>query len=387
MINNISVIDKCFGCRSCEQICPTGAISMVPDKSGFIHPVVDNDKCINCGICLAHCPAHSLPLSTDPKSFVSFVNNNRAELLKSSSGGFAYSLGKHIIQKGGIVVGAVFNNDMVVEQKIIDQIDDLNQTRGSKYVQSNTKDTFLNTKIKLEDGVLVLYVGTPCQIAGLKKFLVKDYANLITLDFICHGVPSPRLFAAYIDWLEGELKGKVTSYSFRDKKNGWGNFLISANAGKKTYRKIMIADKYGDDFFSMNAFRDCCYSCPFSKLERVSDFTMGDLWGVEETGLKGKIEDGVSVVLVNSDRASKILEEINGLGTVTNCDRNIVLKHQENLSHPSINKKPRFYDNIDFGTYYKNKKVKLSLKAKIKSLIPGKLKNGLKRLLSKRIHK
>ncbi|MEA5061234.1 MAG: Coenzyme F420 hydrogenase/dehydrogenase, beta subunit C-terminal domain [Erysipelotrichaceae bacterium] len=384
MMNNISIIDKCFGCRSCEQICPTNAISMVPDKNGFIHPIVDNDKCIDCGICLAHCPAKTLPILKEPKSFNAFINKDRTELLKSSSGGFAYALASHILRNGGVVFGSVFNEDLVVEQEMIDNIEDLAKTRGSKYVQSDTKDTFKLAKEKLDKGILVLYVGTPCQIAGLKKYIVNEYQNLVTVDFICHGVPSPKLFSAYVKDLEEKMGDKIINYSFRDKKNGWGNFLVSASTNKKTYRKIMIADKYGDDFFSMSAFRDCCYSCPFSQLDRVSDFTMGDLWGVEETNLKARIEDGVSVILVNSDKALDILKDINGLGIISQCDKNIVIKHQENLSHPSTNKKPGFYDNIDFENYYKNKKVKLSLKARIKSLIPGKIKNKLKRLLSRR---
>ena len=196
-MENISKLNKnnCTGCRMCEQICPVNAIKMIENKEGFIEPVIDKTKCINCGLCSKRCPQLNEIKREDYKMEVYAAKNKNIEEQKSSSSGGVFSvLANYVLENNGIVFGCAFNDNLIAEHIGIEDKNELYKLRGSKYVQSNTKNTFKDVKENLENSRMVLYSGTPCQIAGLKQFLGKEYDNLYTVDLVCHGVPSPKLF-------------------------------------------------------------------------------------------------------------------------------------------------------------------------------------------------
>lgn len=380
-MDHIVNCENCFGCRSCEQVCPVKAITIAPDVSGFLVPTVDESKCIKCGKCVRSCPIYVENKQREPVDCLAFQSKDKDGLKQSASGGFSYHLSKYVVKKGGIVYGCAFDDGFVAKHIRIDKPEDLWKIQGSKYVQSDTNDSFSRVKEDLSNDRLVLFTGTPCQVAGLKAFLGKDYENLITMDIVCHGVPSPKLFKHYIKSREATYKSKVTSFSFRSKKRGWGRCILSMHfANGQKVLKVLIAEEYGRDFFSCNYFRECCYSCPFSSDKRVGDFTGADLWGGESP----KWIRGASLVLVNSEKAKKLLE--NGLADDAIIEKyplNDAIKAQGNLQHPSLRTIPDAYKDLDFETHYSNKKARPPFKKRVRYAIPTRTRLFIKATLRK----
>lgn len=304
-------LQRCTGCRACEQVCPKKCINMVPDKNGFLYPQIDESKCVGCNLCAKLCPNNS-NFKNDTKSqkcFAAYINSPE-DLAHSSSGGVFTAIAKMVLNRGGMVFGCAFNTDCEAHHICIETLKNLNQLRGSKYVQSDTADTFLKTKKILEDGIPVLYTGTPCQIAGLKSFLKKDYDNLLTADLICHGVPSAAIFSNYIKWLEKRISGKVINYRFRDKQYGWGHTgsIIYLNDYTLKHKKIIAAlDPYYSLFLKGILYRDCCYECAYACRQRTGDFTLGDFWGAEKYYPELPVRNGLSILLVNTEKAARNL--------------------------------------------------------------------------------
>ena len=232
---NIKVKQDCCGCSACMQICPKQSITMVTDNEGFLYPEVNNTTCIDCGLCEKVCPVLNQNDGSQPIEVYAAKNNNEQIRLKSSSGGIFTLLAEKIIAEGGVVFGAKFNTDWSVVHSYTETIDGLEDFRGSKYVQSSIGDNFLKAKQFLTDGRKVLFSGTPCQIAGLKHFLRKEYDNLLTIEVVCHGAPSPRVWKDYLEYRKERVykKGKntvslsqnempqIVGIAFRDKTNGW----------------------------------------------------------------------------------------------------------------------------------------------------------------------
>lgn len=299
--------DLCTGCTACCESCPTKAISMIDNNEGFLYPTINNELCINCGLCKKVCPANNYKFNNfdQPIAYAAMADD---ALRKVSSSGGAFSiLAKYILGKNGIVCGAAFDDDMIVCHQIVETKDDLQKLRGSKYVQSNMKDIYKKLKEYLENNRLVLFTGCPCQVAGLKNYLNKNYENLITADLICHGVPSPKVFAKY---LEEEFYGqKVLNVNFRDKKDGWGGNGITTTTTTITgvYSKKDFEDTYLTAFFANISLRKSCYNCKYTKLPRVGDFTLADCWGATKD-----IDDkkGTSTLLLNNNKAIEIFNEI-----------------------------------------------------------------------------
>ena len=213
----------CTGCRACEQICPVKCITMKEDKEGFIFPYVDEEKCINCGLCKKKCPQINYKLEKRDSKVYAVKTKEKSISQNSTSAGIAYILGKYIIQNNGCVFGCTYNDVLEPIQIMVENEKDLEKLRGSKYVFSNTMHTYTQVKDVLEQQKKVLYVGTPCQIAGLKSFLGRDYEELLLVDIVCHGVPSAKIFKKYIEFLEKKYEKKVVNYEFRNKdKARWG---------------------------------------------------------------------------------------------------------------------------------------------------------------------
>ena len=390
-IENINKYEKCCGCRCCEQICPVNAIAMKENKEGFLEPVVDEEKCISCGLCLKRCPQLQ-EKSNDELKIDSYAaqNKDKEELLKSSSGGLFSVFARYILNKQGVVYGATFKEDLSVEHTEINNIEDLDLLRGSKYVQSNTLDTFSKVKNNLENNKLVLYSGTPCQIAGLKQFLQKDYKNLYLIDIVCHGVPSQKLFKKYKQSLEDKEKSKITKYSFRDKsKNGWGLNLKIEFENNKKENKRHIVDSYYKSFLHGDTYRECCYSCKYANLQRIGDITLADFWGIENIKSDFDIKDGVSAILVNTEKGKKLFEECKENINYMSATIESVVKDNRNLKMPTEKPKIRktVYDNIDSKSYKEFEKENLHFKIEakdiIKQLVPKTLKKKIKAILGR----
>ena len=302
---NISDKTKCCGCGACAQICPKDAISMQEDSDGFLYPVVDDKKCIKCGLCLKTCPILNKPATS--KILATYAAKNKSEeiKLKSSSGGIFTALADLILEEGGIVFGAAFNKNWQVEHCFTDKKEDLDKLRRSKYVQSNTLETFKEAKKFLEEGRKVLYTGTPCQIAGLKSFLNKEYDNLFTADIICHSTPSPHVWKECLK--QSYNISKLVKIDFRDKKYGWNKsklyfYFDDGKIEPRNKKMSLFRVGFGAALFC----RPSCHNCYFKGNSRFSDFTMGDAWGYKDYAPEMFDKNGLSVIFVNNEKAGRI---------------------------------------------------------------------------------
>lgn len=296
---------KCFGCGACASVCPKECISMTENKEGFLYPVINADLCINCKKCQNICPLNNLnDTSSTPKAFCA-QNKNDIEREKSSSGGIFLPLARKIIQRNGVVFGAAFNDCFDVVHMYAETEAELEKFCGSKYVQSNIGDSFIAAKKFLDEGRLVLFSGTSCQIAGLKSFLGREYNNLLTVDFICHGVPSPALWRKYLKSFNCGLPEKV---SFRDKSTGWKSFSVKINFEHKNYSGKHFNDPYMQMFLDNLTLRESCYSCPYKMKNIASDITVADFWGIET--IEPDDNKGTSLIFINTEKADALIKEI-----------------------------------------------------------------------------
>lgn len=211
---------NCCGCSACYNICPTNCIQMIEDAEGFIYPKIDEKSCIDCKLCKIVCPVLNGKEQTKMPVFYGSKNKDNEIRLKSSSGGIFFSIAEYVISNGGMVFGAAFDNNMALEHIEVENVEGIYKLMGSKYLQSNIKNTYVRAEQYLKDNKIVLFTGTPCQISGLKTFLQKDYENLYLVDVVCHGVPSPKVFREYMKELNAINKSKIKDIHFRDKRLG-----------------------------------------------------------------------------------------------------------------------------------------------------------------------
>ncbi len=316
----INITDKrnCVGCRACEQICPKRCISISADSEGFNYPVVNIDICIDCHLCERVCPVLMNTESAVPLKAFGCKADNADLQLKSSSGGLFSLLAEHAIRNGGIVYGAAFDDDFRVIHRSIDNMTELDNLRRSKYVQSDTCDTFRSVKTVLDAGTLVLYCGTPCQIKGLRMFLRKPYTNLITVDFICHGTPSPKVWHDYLDGLKATISPDhvLSAVNFRSKSaGGWHKFALEfcfRDSVGRTKRLIEYPrdNPYYQLFFQNISLRPSCYKCPAKGFSSGSDLTLADFWGVKRVAPELDDDNGVSLVFINSANGKDIIDSL-----------------------------------------------------------------------------
>lgn len=306
MIQILEDMNKCYGCGACENACPVGAVSMQYNAEGFKEPVIDNEKCIDCKKCQKVCIANKETVCSNTKKPSSYAfAQPMKEMKKSTSGGVFPVLAKHILSRGGSVFGAVYAPDFTVFHTKADSVDEMEPMRMSKYVQSDQKKCYTEAKECLNAGRPVLYVGCPCQIAGLKSFLGKDYENLYTIDLICHGSPSPRILKEHLDKTFG--KNKIKRLEMR-KRTGWGTcFDVFLTNGKKIFlnsRKeiFMLA------FLKNIILRKTCYGCKFAKIPRQGDITLGDFWNRKKLGieLEKNFRKKCSILYLNNEKGEKL---------------------------------------------------------------------------------
>lgn len=306
--------NRCSGCCGCANICPKKCISMIEDKEGFWYPQVDKDKCINCGLCERVCPIlqKKIPEQKIPQVFAAY-NKNKEIRMKSSSGGIFTILAEHIIAQGGVVFGAAFDSNFEVKHNFVEKVEDLGKLRISKYVQSNIDNTYTQAKQLLDDGRIVLFTGTPCQIGGLKSFLLdKEYENLYTQDIICHGVPSPGVWRSYLKYRTERENSKIKLVTFRKKEVSWRSYTFSIcfENGNEYKKTPYFKDPMMKMFLHNKCLRPSCHSCFFKTKSRFADITLADFWGVEKVVPEMDDKMGVSLVFVHSEKGQKLFEQI-----------------------------------------------------------------------------
>jgi len=292
----------CMGCYACANICPVNCISLTCDKEGFWYPKVDYDRCIKCGKCILVCPIiNKTSVGNNPIAYAC-INKNEAIRLRSSSGGLFTLIAEQVIENGGVVFGAGFNKNFEVVHSYVEIKEELEKFRGSKYVQSKIGETYKKAKELLKSGRIVLFTGVPCQIGGLKSFLDEPYENLICIDIVCHGVPSPDVWKKYVEYREEKAGSPIQRIAFRCKDEGWKRYSVLFLFKNNTeYRKTLDKDLYMKAFLGDVCLRPSCYDCEFKTLHRQSDITLADFWGVQNIFPEMDDDKGTSLIFVNSD--------------------------------------------------------------------------------------
>lgn len=309
MKNNITKYNKCAICGACVNVCPVDAVC-VQNNSNFYSVSVDSSKCINCGKCISVCPVNNLVKVQHLHSgYVGYVNDNKV-LYTSSSGGIFYAIAQLVLEKRGVVYGAAFSEDShTVEFKSTDEVP-LSYLQKSKYVESNIGIVFRRIQRELDKGRQVLFCGTPCQAAGLKNFLKREYDNLVICDFSCGGLPSHKMYDEYLTSLEKKYKSKVKIVDFRPKNFGWENHSIFIQfMNGKIYTRLATLDPYYKAFFNSLDKREYCYQCDFSD-NHSSDLILADCWLFKKISKMNNNHRGLSLVLTNSVKGEKIMEDI-----------------------------------------------------------------------------
>lgn len=302
--------DKCIGCSACCYVCNNNAIKIEENKEGFFAVKLNKDKCISCGRCAKVCPIQNGISSSVTKFKQAYAGYAISDNIRNNcaSGGVFYHIAKIVIEEfKGTVFGAYMDETFSVEHVGINKIEDLKKIQGSKYVQSNLKDTFNKVRDLLDSGEFVLFSGTGCQVSGLKRVLNKDYDNLLTVDLICHGIPSPGLFKDYVRYLERRYKGKITEYKFRQKNpNDEQSYdtKITLLKNNKTIEKRISGE---DDIYTINYLTNAlqnkqCYNCKFASMSREGDITLGDYWGGKEAHPELSNINGINLILLNTKK-------------------------------------------------------------------------------------
>lgn len=304
--------EQCCGCGACAQVCPKNCIVMKPDREGFPYPETAGEGCTACGLCEKVCPVpEKMPRGNFvPGCCVGYAEDEEIRACSSSGGVFSLLAGA-VLGPGGVLYGAASDEEQGVRHIRVDSASDLCLLRGSKYLQSRTGDTFSQARADLEAGRTVLYSGTACQIAGLKRFLVRDYEKLYTVDVLCHGVPSPAVWKKYLEWqVKRHGAGRVQRVFFRNKDRGWKQYAVELVFDNgRTYTKVHREDPFMQMFLGNICLRPSCHACRFKGLDRPSDLTIGDAWGVDSVEPGMDDDKGTSVILIHSAGGEKLLAE------------------------------------------------------------------------------
>ena len=317
----IDIKDKsqCCGCGACAQRCPKHCITMQEDEKGFLYPQVDADVCVHCGLCEQVCTFMNVSEEQEPLHCYAAIHPDETVRLASSSGGVFSALASRVIEDGGVVFGARFDEGWLVVHDCAETLEGIDAFRGSKYVQSVIGDSYRRAEEFLNMGKTVLFSGTPCQIAGLKCFLRKDYPQLITVEVACHGVPSPKVWREYLRTQAGNKM--ISHVNFRDKSTGWHDYSVLIGKRKKRHDN----DDYMACYLANYNYRESCFVCPSKSGKSGADILIADLWGADAVPDVRNDNKGISAVIAYSSRGLSLLERCNM--NLTTVDDEVIVKH------------------------------------------------------------
>lgn len=355
----IKLNDKsdCCGCSACYSVCSHHAIKFEEDQEGFFYPVFNLNLCVDCGLCEKVCPV--IHYKTESKNgnpiIYSAINNNVEQYMQSSSGGIFILLCEYIISKGGIVCGAAYDKDFVVKHSFAKTLDECRAFQGSKYVQSDIRGIYPKIKSILKNKVSVLFSGTPCQVAGLKLYLRKNYDNLYTVDLICHGVPSPLIFKDYLNFVKG--KNIILHINMKSKSKKKGTTIRFDFLNGKYVSQTLKTDLWNKLYFGSFIVRPSCHNCQFTHYNRIGDITIGDSWGINKYYPNFHADKMTSLLFVNTHKGAFLYDRISN-----QIDKIEITKEesmQPQLQYPtkkSLEREAFWEDYIKYGFNYVIKK-------------------------------
>ena len=387
MIKSVKNVKEknCCGCGACYQICPQKSIKMQENVRGFLIPIVDENTCINCGLCIKVCPELNQPNMHEVIAAYAAITKDLDRLKTSTSGGIFSVLASSVLSKGGAVYGCAWNQNLYAHHKKIERIENMSDIQKSKYVQSDTVDTFLEVKNDLRQGRMVLYSGTACQIAGLRKFLNREENGLVTVEIACHGVPSPGLFRKYIDWKSDEANCKVIGIQFRNKeKHKKGEhymFCLKYENGKEKYA-LSNEDPYYGSFLEGRTLRETCYKCKYKQNRRVGDLLLADYWGIEKEHKSFPAKYGASAVVITSEKGQNLFEISKGQMIAEKSTFEQITLHNKSIicsSKCNTEKKIRTIE-MNADTFFGMLKPTFNIKKRVRNMIPEEIKCFLKRI-------
>ncbi len=354
MIHLAAAVD-CTACAACVSVCPKQCISMREDREGFLQPKIDAKLCIECHRCEKVCPILNpvaIPNDFETKAYAA-INKDDEVRAQSSSGGVFFPLAQWIIEQGGVVFGARWNDKWEVVHDYAEDLAGVKAFMRSKYVQSVVGDTLKQAKSFLEAGRWVLYSGTPCQIGGLKSYLGKEYDKLITVDLICYGVPSPGVWRSYLKDYFG--KDKILDINFRDKSEGWLGFQTAIKTTASKVCEGQMENPYFRGFLTNVYLRKSCYNCQFKYIHRIADITLADYWGVDKMCSEMHDNKGTSLVFAHTNRGNQHLYRFASALKMQEQDINksIVYNHMIDQSVLLTSKRNRFFLYFNLLPFHK----------------------------------
>lgn len=387
---------RCTGCQACKHACPKNAIDMIEDEEGFLYPQ-KNNNCIECGLCESVCPLNNnIENKIIEQEVYAAIYRDDNVLNNSSSGGAFTAICNCFCDENYVIFGAEYDEKFKVKHGYADNIKDIEKFRKSKYVQSDINDSYKQVKEMLKDGKKVIFSGTPCQIAGLKSFLKnKEYNNLLCIDIICHGVPSPKVWRKYLEHVENKYNSKIKEVNFREKTNKndrWNSKNIKIELERnRTIVEDNIKNYYLTGFRKELLFRPSCATCNFANLNRVSDITIGDCWGIEKINEELDVHKGVSLIVINTQKGKEIFNNLSKYMELQKLDLNFAIKENEQLRKPTKFHKNRekFYRNIEKNRFdklikkYAKDTYKIRIKRNILRLMPKGIKEKVKMIIKR----
>lgn len=366
--------NECNGCGICALICPKKCIHMEKDNEGFYYPIIDYEKCIHCNRCKNICSNDKTVENYKRQAYIA-INNNDIERQKSASGGMFIILARYVIEKKGVVFGVRYDKNLNVIHDEAISIEECENFMGSKYVRSDCIDIYERVKKYLNQNRWVLFTGTPCQNYALKVYLNKNYDKLITCEIICHGNPSPKVFEKYIEEKEKIKNKKIIDIKFRSKENGWNNSTPIVEYENQTKEEDSTLYKA---FMAELISRPSCYHCKFIDKNRISDFTIGDMWGIETINPNMNDGKGVSLIVISSDKGKKILDEVKNKMKLQEIDIGVAFSFNHHKNVKENKNRNKFFKKLD------TTKSIISLMQKYsKQTLLSKVKNKIKNIKCK----
>lgn len=387
----LQIPDNCTGCYSCYNGCPKNCISMEDNGEGFLYPYINLNYCVNCKKCEKVCPVNNPPSLNTNTIFYAAKNKNISERYHSTSGGIFPILAKYVLSQGGIVAGAAYDDHFVVRHIFIESTEQIHLLQGAKYSQSRIGDSFAEIRKLLQSGRIVLFSGTPCQCSGLMNYLGENYKNLIMADLICHGVPSPKVWQAYIDYRSNKENNGIRpkEINMRSKTSGWSRYGYSTEfdyGNGHITRAHNSQDLFMKIFVGNLCLRDSCSNCVAKGIERCSDFTLGDYWGVWNQHPEIDDDKGVSIVFVHTKKGKKIFETLRAQMEYIEVDVDSAYKENPSLvaSSKAHDKRAEFFKRVNKDIFEELVDEYFPLRKTKKSEVFQRLKGKLKRLFFRR---